>query len=82
MRNEVSLAFTKAVQQGRNEVRWCLGQEASLVSQCLNLRSFGSKCTVLKKVLVTLLGHFGALIVIRCPVNYAPFPPRYVPAGQ
>jgi len=27
---------------------------------CSNVRSFGSKCTVLKKVLVTLLGFFSA----------------------
>ena len=46
--------------QGRNEVRWRPGQEASLAPQCSNLRSFGSKRTVLKKVLVTLLGLFGA----------------------
>jgi len=32
--------------QGRNEVRWRPGQEASLALPCSNLRSFGSKCTV------------------------------------
>ena len=42
--------------QGRNEVRWRPGQKASLASLCSNLRSFGSKCTELQKVLVTLLG--------------------------
>ena len=42
--------------QERNEVRWCPGQEASLAPPCSNLRSFGSKCTILKKVLSTLLG--------------------------
>jgi len=47
--------------QGRNEVRWRLGQEASLAPPCSNLRSFGSKFSVLKKVPVTLLGLFGAL---------------------
>jgi len=46
------------VQRG-NEVRWRPRQEASLAPPCLNLRSFGSKCTVLKKVLMTLLGLFG-----------------------
>ena len=45
--------------QRRNEVRWRPGQEASLALPCSNLRSFGTKCTVLKKVLVTLLGLFG-----------------------
>ena len=37
--------------QGRNKVRWHLGQEISLPPLCSNLRSFGSKCTVLKKCL-------------------------------
>jgi len=46
--------------QGRNEVRWRPGQEASLAPPCSKLRSFGSKFTVLQKVLVTLLGLFGA----------------------
>jgi len=45
--------------QGRNEVRWCPGQEASLAPPYSHLRSFGSKCTVLKKVLVALFGLFG-----------------------
>ena len=30
-------------QQGRNEVRWRLGQETSLAPPCSNLRSFGNK---------------------------------------
>ena len=47
--------------QGRNEVRWRPGQEASLAPPCSSLRSFGSKCTLLKKVLVTCLRHYGAL---------------------
>ena len=42
----------------RNEVRWLPGKEASLARPCSNLSSFGSKRTVLKKVLVTLLGLF------------------------
>jgi len=40
--------------QGRNQVRWRTGQEASLAPPCSNLRSFGSKCTALKKVFTTL----------------------------
>jgi len=36
---------------------------------CSNLRSFRSKCTILKKLLVTLLGLFGALGIV------PPFPP-------
>jgi len=47
-------------EQGRNEVRWRPGQEASSAPPFSNLRSLGSKCTVLKKALVTLLGIFGA----------------------
>jgi len=35
-------------------------QEASLAPPCSKLWTFGSKCTVLKKVLVTSLGFFGA----------------------
>jgi len=46
--------------QGRNEVTWHPEQEAGLVPPCSNLRSFGSKCTVLKEVLVILLGLSGA----------------------
>jgi len=32
--------------QGRNEVRWRLGQETRLAPPGSNLRSFGSKCAV------------------------------------
>jgi len=60
--------------------------KASLALLFSNLRSSGSKCTTLKKVLVTLLGLFGAPTVIRransdsalgelcsyCPPHYAP----------
>jgi len=66
--------------QGRNEIRWRPGQEARLAPPCSNLSSFESKCTVLKKILVTLLGLFGAPIVIRRPGNCAPLAPlRYAP---
>jgi len=34
--------------------------------------SLGSKCTVLKNMLVTLFGLFGAPVVIRRLGNYAP----------
>ena len=72
----------------RNEVRWRPGQEARLAPLCSNLRSFGRKYTVLKKVAVTLLGIFGAVcsdsaspvvilrpIVTRPPGNYSPLAP-------
>jgi len=49
-----------SVHQGRNEVRWRLGQEAGLAPPYSKLRSFGSKCAVLKKVFVTFLGLSGA----------------------
>jgi len=71
--------------QGRNEVRWRPGREASLAPPCSNLRYFGSKCSVLKEVLVKLLGFSAPLAVIRhrhsdsapgelclhCPPRYA-----------
>ena len=53
--------------QGRNEVKWRLGQEASLAHPCSRLRSFGSKCTILEEILVTLLELFGAPVVIWRP---------------
>jgi len=55
--------------QGRNEARWRLRKEASLAPPCLNLVSFGSQFSVLKKVLVTLLGLF------RRPANCVLFAP-------
>ena len=71
--------------QGRNEVRWRPGQEAGLASQCSNL-PFASKCTVLKKVLVTLLGLSGAprshsapSAVIRRPGTVPSCPPLLCP---
>jgi len=53
--------------QGCKEVRWRPGQEVSLAPPCSNLRSYGTNCTVVKKVLATLLRLFGALTVIRRP---------------
>jgi len=67
--------FKLHVDHGRNEMRWRPGQEASLTPPCSNLRSFGTKCTVLKKVLVTLLGLFGVPIGIRRPGNWVPVAP-------
>jgi len=63
----------------RNEVRWRSGKEASLAPPSSNLKSFGSKCTVMKRVLVTLLEFFGNPIVIRRPVNCAPLGPLVTP---
>jgi len=45
---------------GRTGVRWRPGQETSLTPPHSDVRSFGSKCAILEKVLVTLLGLFGA----------------------
>ena len=59
--------------QGRTEVTWRPGHGASLAPPCSNLSSFGSKCTVSTKVLVTLLGLFGARGIV---------PPRYAPASS
>ena len=52
--------LTLSCKQGRAEFRWRLGQETSLAPPCSNLSSFRSKCTVLKKVIATLLGLFCA----------------------
>ena len=66
--------------RGRNEIRWRPGKETSLAPPCSNLRSFGSKCTALKKVLVTSLGLFGALRSNSAPGELCPpFLPRYAP---
>jgi len=48
-----------SLQQGCNEHRLRPGQEASLAPPCSNVRSFGRKFTVIKKVIVKLLGIFG-----------------------
>ena len=62
--------------------RW---QEASLAMPYSNLVPFGSKFTVLKKVLMPLWGIFGSQqwfgtpIVIRRPGYYAHLPPRCAP---
>ena len=60
---------------GRTKVRWRLRQNTSLPPSCSNLRSFGSKCAVLKKVLITLLGLSGPSAVIWRPGNCALLPP-------
>jgi len=66
--------------QGRNEVRWTPGKEASLSPPCSNLRSFASKFTVLQKVLVTLLKLVYTPAVIWRPGNCAPLASlRYAP---
>jgi len=77
-----ALLFNMLWQQGRNEVRWRPGQEAGSVPPCSNLRSFGSKCTVLKKVVVTLLGLFGATRSDTTPGNCAPLPPLVTPLSD
>jgi len=41
--------FTRGDEQGRNDVRWRPRQEAIFAPPCSNLRSFGSKCTALKR---------------------------------
>jgi len=63
---------------GRTEVKWRLGQETRLALPSLNLRSFGSKCTVLKTVLITLLWLFGSPQWLGARWIMAPCPPPYV----
>ena len=67
--------------QGRNEVRWRPGQKTilpplwsnwrphgrSLAPPWLNLSSFKSKFTMLKKVLVRLIGLFGGSLSNSAP---------------
>ena len=68
--------------QGRNEVKWRLGQETSFALPRSNLRSFGSKVTVLKNLHVTVLssrGHLAPPAVIRRPGNCSNFLHRYAP---
>ena len=61
------------VTQGRTKVRWRPGKEKSWAPPCSYLRSFRSRCTVLKKKLETFLGLFGARgILLPCPPRYAP----------
>jgi len=60
------------IHPGRYEVRWRPGQEASLAPPCSNLRTFGSKCTVLKQVITTLLGLFGAPGSHSAPGEWSP----------
>jgi len=57
--------------QERNEVRWRLAKKTSLALPWSNLRSFGSKCTVLKKCLWHCC-DFLPPAVIRRPRNCAP----------
>jgi len=65
---------------GVTEVRWRPGQETSLAPPYSNLRPLGSKCTVLKKVLVhDVVGTFRCLPAIRRPGNCAPFAPLVTP---
>jgi len=73
--------------QGRNEVRWRPGQDASLAPPCLNLRSFIRKqIYCIEESACDIVWtfrrppqSFGVPIVIRRPRNCAPFPPSLRP---
>jgi len=65
--------------QRRNGVWWRPEQETSLAPLCSNLRSFGRKCTVLKNVLVTLLGLFGGSRSDLTPGELCPLSPFVTP---
>ena len=74
--------------KGRNEVGCRPGQEKDLAPSCSNLSSFGSKCSVLKKVIVTFLWDFsvpsamiGRPIVIQRPGNCVPLASLITPMG-
>ena len=68
--------------QGRNEVRWRPGQDASSAPSFLNLSTSGSKCTVLKNVRVTLLGVFGVSAIIRRPRSISAPPATDIYVGK
>ena len=75
----VSVTHGTLCRGGRNKVTWRLEQEAGLVPHIWN-RSFRSKSTMLKKVLVALLRLFGAIIRIRRSGNCSPLAlPHYAP---
>jgi len=61
--------------------RWRPKQEASLTPPCSNLRSHGRKCSVLKKVLATLLGVFGYARSDSTPGDMCLFGPLIKPLG-
>jgi len=48
--NTALTTIVAAWPEGRTDVRWHSGQETSLAPPCSNPRSFGGKCTALKKV--------------------------------
>jgi len=52
--------FSSTWTGGRSEVTWRPGARSRFGAPWSNLKSFGSKSTVMKKVLATLLGLFGA----------------------
>ena len=58
------------------------GTRNKLAFPCSNLRSFWRKCTVLKKVLVILLGSFDASPVIRRLGQLRPLAPPHAPSSQ
>ena len=62
------------VPQGRTEIRWRPGQKSSLTPPFFNQRSFGSKCTVLKKTW-DMFGTFRRPPVIRRPGHCSPLAP-------
>ena len=74
------------LRQGRNEVRWCPGQEASLAPPC-SKQVFRKQTYCTEESTWDIAGTFrrlpqwfGAPIVTRCPGNCAPLAtPRYAP---
>jgi len=67
--------------QGHNEVRWRTGARSTFGALMFKPNFFLSKCTVLKKVIVTLLGRlFGTAHSDSAPKELCtPRPPRYTP---
>jgi len=60
-------------EQGVTRLDGARGKKQVWRPPCSNVRPFGSKVTVFKEVLVTLLGLFGARGIVTSP-RYAPVP--------
>jgi len=71
--SQVLQRVTRAVTRGVTRSDGARGKKQVWRPLCLNLRSFGSKFTVLKKVLATLLGLFVATRSGSAPGQLCPF---------
>ena len=75
--HEAKLLQVIGLQLGRSDVRWSLGQEASLAPPCSNLSSLGSKCILLKKVMLQPIRWCCVYSGFTFSHYDLPFPTRY-----